>query len=107
MYQNRVILTAQDILDKEFKIDTRGYRLKEVDKFLDLIIRDYEQFVDIISKLEDEKKDLMEENIRLKNEIRNIKMNIELAKQGEKEVTNLDILKRLSHLEKIVYGKDE
>jgi DivIVA domain-containing protein len=107
MYHNRILLTAQDILDKEFKIDTRGYRLKEVDKFLDLIIRDYEQFVEIIGTLEDEKKALTEENIRLKNEIRNIKMNIELAKQGEKEVTNLDILRRLSHLEKIVYGKDE
>ena len=34
----------QDILEKKFKIDTRGYRLKEVDQFLDDIITDYEQF---------------------------------------------------------------
>ena len=36
MYQNRITLKPQDILEKEFKIDTRGYRLKEVDQFLDI-----------------------------------------------------------------------
>ena len=42
MYQEGVLLTVKDILDKEFKIDTRGYRPQEVDKFLDLIIKYYE-----------------------------------------------------------------
>jgi DivIVA domain-containing protein len=106
MYQEKIILTPQDILEKEFKVDTRGYRLKEVDKFLDLIIRDYEQFIDIIHQTEDEKKELMEENLKLKQEIRNMKMNMDIVRQGEKEVTNVDILRRLSHLEKIFYGKE-
>ena len=44
MYQERILLTGKDILEKEFKIDTRGYRPQEVDKFLDVIIRDYEEF---------------------------------------------------------------
>ena len=48
MYQNKISLKPQDILEKEFKIDTRGYRLKEVDQFLDEIIGDYEQFYEII-----------------------------------------------------------
>ncbi len=107
MYQDKIILTPQDILEKEFKIDTRGYRLKEVDKFLDLIIRDYEQFINILEKLELENKELLEENLKLKTEFRNIRMDMQIAGQNEKEVTNVDILKRLSHLEKIVYGKDE
>lgn len=107
MYQDKIILTPRDILEKEFKIDTRGYRLKEVDKFLDLVIRDYEQFIDLIGRLELEKNELLEENNKLKIEFRNIKMNMEIAQQGEKEVTSVDILRRLSHLEKIVYGKDE
>ena len=38
MYQNKIELSPQDILEKDFKIDTRGYRLKEVDQFLDIII---------------------------------------------------------------------
>ena len=53
----------QDILEKEFKIDTRGYRLKEVDQFLDIIIGDYEQFLNIINNLEKEKADLLGEII--------------------------------------------
>ena len=41
MYIDEVELTPQDILDKDFKIDARGYRPQEVDKFLDMIIADY------------------------------------------------------------------
>ncbi len=107
MYHDQIILSPQDILEKEFKVDTRGYRLKEVDKLLDLVISDYEQFLKAIERMEQEKKELLEENIKLKTELRNIKMKVELAKQGEKEITNVDILRRLSHLEKIVFGRDE
>ena len=42
MYEDRILLTPQDILEKEFKMDTRGYRPQEVDKFLDVIMRDYD-----------------------------------------------------------------
>ena len=51
MFQNNLNLTANEILEKEFKIDTRGYRLKEVDQYLDLIIQDYETFIKIIEQL--------------------------------------------------------
>jgi DivIVA domain-containing protein len=110
MYQNRITLTPQDILNKEFKIDTRGFRLKEVDQFLDIIIGDYEEFYKILKENEKEKEELLEEIMNLKQEIRNLKTNIEIAKSGSserKEVTNVDIMKRLSQLEKIVYGKED
>lgn len=105
MYQNKITLMPQDILEKEFKIDTRGYRLKEVDQFLDTIIGDYEQFLNIINDLEKEKADLLGEIMNLKQELRNSKLNIEVAKSADvPEVTNVDILRRLSQLEKLVYG---
>ncbi len=108
MYQNKVNLSPQDILEKEFKIDTRGYRLKEVDQYLDLIIGDYEQFERIIRDLEKEKEEYLAEIMKLKQEIRNMKMNMEIAKTGnDREVTNVDVMRRLSQLEKIVYGNDE
>ncbi|NLA33671.1 MAG: cell division regulator GpsB [Tenericutes bacterium] len=107
MFQNKVALTPQDILEKEFKIDTRGYRLKEVDQYLDIIINDYEQFYDIIRSLEKEKEDFLNEIMALKQELRNAKMSIEIAKTSGHEVSNVDIMRRLSHLEKIVYGKEE
>ena len=109
MLQNKINLTPQEILEKEFKIDTRGYRLKEVDQFLDLIISDYEEFIQIIKDSEKEKEDLLEEIMSLKQEIRNLKMSIEIAKNGDSNAngTNLDVMRRLSQLEKIVYGKEE
>ncbi len=109
MYQNKITLMPQDILEKEFKIDTRGYRLKEVDQFLDIIIGDYEQFLNIINNLEKEKADLLGEIMNLKQELRNSKMSMEVARSNVEvpEVTNVDILRRLSQLEKMVYGSNK
>ena len=70
MLFEQISLTPQDILDKEFKIDTRGFRPQEVDKFLDVIITDYTKFITIIKRLDSEKKELIEENLRLKRELR-------------------------------------
>ena len=106
MYQNKITLTPRDILEKEFKIDTRGYRLKEVDQFLDIVIGDYEQFFEIISNLEKEKADLLAEIMNLKQELRNSKLSVEVASNAGSmgEVTNVDVIRRLSQLEKMVYG---
>ena len=106
MYQNKIKLTPQDILEKNFKIDTRGYRLKEVDQFLDDIIGDYEQFLEIINGLEKEKADLLAEIMNLKQELRNSQLNVEVASRSRSgsEVTNVDIIRRLSQLEKMVYS---
>ena len=105
MYQNKITLTPQDILEKDFKIDTRGYRLKEVDQFLDIIMTDYEQFYKIINNLEQEKNDLLAENMNLKQELRNARINAEIVKNNDSpEVTNVDIMRRLARLEKLVYG---
>ena len=107
MYQDRIVLSPQDILEKEFKIDTRGYRLQEVDKFLDIIIRDYTEYNNIIRSMTNEIKMLNQENKELKQEIRNLKANVEVAKYSEKEVTNVDLLRRISQLEKIILGKEQ
>ncbi len=112
MYQEQFNLSPKDILEKEFKIDTRGYRLKEVDQYLDLIIGDYEQFFKILKQYDKEKEELLDEIMNLKQEIRNLKMSIEIAKASDsddtsKTISNVDVIRRLSQLEKIVYGKDE
>ena len=102
-----VSLSIQDILEKEFKIDTRGYRPQEVDSFLDVIMRDYNEYNNIIKSLEKEKRELAQENTVLKNEVRNLKSSIEAARRGEKEITNVDLLRRISQLEKIILGKEQ
>ena len=107
MNRDKISLTIQDILEKEFKIDARGYRLQEVDKFLDIIIRDYNEYNNIIRTLEKEKKSLMQENQELKQEVRNLRTSIEAVKLDEKEITNVDLIRRISQLEKIVLGKED
>lgn len=107
MYQDRIMLTVKDIFDKEFKLDTRGYRPQEVDKFLDIVMRDYEEFISLNNELSSEVKELTNDNLKLKQEIRTLKMKLDVLKDGDSEGNNsVDVLKRLSNLEKIIYGKE-
>ena len=107
MSNEKFYLTTQDILDKEFKIDARGYRPQEVDKFLDMVIRDYTEFMNIIKKLEKENRLLTEDYNKLKSEYRKLRDKIESASDSTGGTqTNIDLLRRLSNLEKIVYGRD-
>ena len=111
MYNGKIYLTPQEILDKDFKIDARGYRPQEVDKFLDMVIRDYTEFISIIKNQEKEINNLNHEKSDLKSEIRRLRSNIEAAEDrvasGFKSVNNVDLLRRLSQLEKVVFGKNE
>ena len=109
MYHDRILLTNKDIYEKEFKVDTRGYRPQEVDKFLDLVIADYSEYNSEIKRLKKEIAYVNDENAKLKNELRRIKANIEAAEGSStnSSVSNVDLLRRLSQLEKVVYGKNE
>ncbi len=106
MYQDRIILTMKDILEKEFKVDTRGYRPQEVDKFLDIIIKDYDEYNTIVKSLQSEKRQLVDENMRLKQEIRSLRTKLEAIEEApvSSGVNNADLLRRLSKLETYVYG---
>ncbi len=106
MYNDRIVLSAQEIYEKEFKIDARGYRLQEVDKLLDIVIHDYNEYNSIIREQAIKNNKLQEENDKLKHEIRNLKSNLEALKYAEKEVTNVDLIRRVSQLEKIILGKE-
>ena len=107
MYHDKIALTMQSILEKEFKVDARGYRMQEVDQFLDIIIRDYNEYNNIINNLINEKKALALENNELKQEVRDLKLTMSSLKTSEKEITNVDLLRRISQLEKIILGKEQ
>ncbi len=97
MISDKVKLTAKDILEKEFKSGMRGYKQEDVDKFLDLIIKDYETF-------HQEIEDLQQENLRLKKQAEGAAKQRSAAPAQQTGTTNFDILKRLSNLEKHVFG---
>jgi len=105
MIDEKIQLTPQDILEKQFKIDARGYRPQEVDKYLDIVINDYAEYDKLLRKYDNELRNVLEENARLKSEIRNLKSTLSVA-ENNKGVTNVDILRRLGELEKIVYGEE-
>jgi len=102
-----VTLSIDDLLEKEFKIDARGYRPQEVDQFLDIVINDYTIHEKMIDAQEKAIVKLTKENEDLKKELRRIKANIEAAETSASntQVSNIDLLRRLSQLEKVVYGK--
>ena len=107
---DKLFLTPQEILNKEFKIDAEGYRPKEVDAFLDLVIRDYTEFTNMIKRLQIENHELVNDNNKLKTECRRLKAIIDTAQDGQankSNFNNVDLLKRISNLEKAVYGREE
>lgn len=107
MYSEKIYLTPQEILDKEFKIDAKGYRPQEVDKYLDMVIRDYTEFINIIKRNEKEIKNLTEDNATLKKEIRKLREELISESNGGNGTNNVDLLRRISQLEKVVFGKYE
>ncbi|MDO4432424.1 MAG: cell division regulator GpsB [Aerococcaceae bacterium] len=95
-------LTAKDILQKEFTRGLRGYNTAEVDEYLDMIIRDYDAYQKDVAYLKTE-------NERLISKVDELTKQLSLAKKTVPTtpgsgVTNFDILKRLSNLEKHVFG---
>ncbi|MBO0477706.1 cell division regulator GpsB [Vagococcus sp. DIV0080] len=99
----KLTYSARDILQKEFKTKVRGYDSIEVDEFLDNVIKDYEAYNQEILALK-------EENHRLVNKVDQLTQNQATLSRMKQEapkttaVTNFDILKRLSNLEKHVFG---
>ncbi|SES79783.1 DivIVA domain-containing protein [Oceanobacillus limi] len=93
MNPNRIQLTGKDILEKDFKTAMRGYNQEEVDEFLDVIIQDYEA-------LQQEIESLKQENERLKKHTDQTRT----RSSNSNHQVNYDILKRLSNLEKAVFG---
>jgi DivIVA domain-containing protein len=88
-------LSTKDILDKDFKTSMRGYNQEEVDAYLDIIIQDYEA-------LESKIKQLEEEQARTS---RKPEEPVRPRVQATNHQANYDILKRVSNLEKAVFGK--
>ncbi|WP_268913078.1 cell division regulator GpsB [Lentilactobacillus sp. SPB1-3] len=107
--------TPKDILQKEFRQKMRGYDPNDVDAFLDNIIKDYESYSKQIS-------DLTDQNEKLRIQVDELNKQVSLsanqggisagasqvtrpaATQAMSSATNMDILKRLSNLERRVFG---
>ena len=95
------ILTQKEIVDKDFNTKLRGYNSEEVDEFLDLIIQDYKSFQDEIDELKAEVERLV---LELDETSKQSDLRAQSQGASQSTVTNFDILKRLSNLERHVFG---
>ena len=106
MLNDKIVLSTEEIYEKEFKIDARGYRPQEVDNFLDTIIKDYTEFIKLIRSYDKHVQTLTQENSELKAQIRKLQTELEESSSTDDEnVSNIDLLRRISQLEKIVYNR--
>ncbi|MFV0274939.1 MAG: DivIVA domain-containing protein [Bacilli bacterium] len=105
MLRGKVNLTEKNILEKEFQIDARGFRMQEVDNFLDVVREDYIIFNNMFEEMTKDMKMVTNENITLKNKIRELEAKLYIASGSDRQITNLDILRRIANLEKQVFGK--
>lgn len=96
MLSDKIKLTSKEILEKEFKSGMRGYKAEDVDKFLDVVIKDYETFYQEYDLL-------FQENARLKRQVEEAGKKPQQTNTNSGS-TNFDILRRLSNLEKHVFG---
>ncbi len=99
---DNINFTTKDILQKEFKPKMRGYDPADVDTFLDSVIKDYENFGKEIERLKDE-------NERLSDKVDELGKQVSAGATVEESApvsgaTNVDVLKRLSNLERRVFG---
>lgn len=97
MMSKRAQLNGKAILEKDFKTTMRGYSQEEVDEFLDIVIQDYDAFNQEIARLQ-------QEIDKLKKNTMDQQPTRTRATQQNTQV-NYDVLKRLSNLEKEVFGK--
>ena len=106
-------LTAQEIYEKEFHVDLKGYAPAEVDEFLDMVIEDYQKYDEKVEELGaavtryvEKIKELQQQLFALQSENENLneKVNSDFVNGSSNTV---DILKRIARLEKAVFNQSE
>jgi DivIVA domain-containing protein len=105
---NKIQLSPKKILNKQFQIDFKGYSATEVDYFLDKIVEDYEAFADMINESYEQIENLQKENEALKMKLNNLEKEHLIQQDNMRSMednlsANVDLLKRISNLEKEVY----
>ena len=104
-------LTVEDILNKVFPADVKGYDSDQVDAFLDLIISDYRQFdrsyqanQEYIVTLETQNRRIREELQKSEQERARLKTRFEGLKDTDQPNTgNIDLLNRIGKLEAEIF----
>lgn len=110
--ENKIQLSPKRILNKEFHIQSKGYDANEVDSYLDIVKEDYLNFQAMLNDSYDEIESLQKENSALRRKLNELlrekqdqKDNARLMEENLNN--NVDVLRRISQLEREVYHKNK
>ena len=97
------------IVEERFDIDFKGYNADQVDGFFDLVIQDYQTYDRLLQQANEQLQDLERTNASLRAKQIELEGRLKVHEASEENfptgMTNVDILKRLSRLEKEVFRK--
>jgi len=96
-------LTVNDILNKEFNIDFKGYSANEVDGFLDIVLDDFQTYNRNIDELTSKIAKLEMDLTNSQKRIAELEALNKVAPLIGDQYNSLDVLKRVSRLEKAVF----
>jgi len=97
-------LSVENIYNKEFNIEFKGYSVVEVDAYLDEIIKDYQNFYDQLDKAYQTIKDLQHQNAILQAKAIDLQGRLD-AQPMDNPNQQVDMLKRLARLEQEIFKK--
>lgn len=105
-----IIFSPKDIYEQDFKTSMRGYDKNEVDEFLDDVIKDYETYTAQIAALRKENEKLKADAKKAAAQPASVAPTygsdgVRTASVASAQANNIDLLKRVSRLEKEVFGK--
>lgn len=108
---SKVMLDSKKVIDKVFSPAANGYKAIEVDRFLDIIANDYDEFSLVISKLEKELENTKKANEELSKQNYDLEAKLALYENKvsligdnlEVSRSNLDLLNRIKNLENALY----
>ena len=103
-------LDPQKIVDKELDIDFKGYNPDQVDHLLDEIIQDYQTYENMIADLTKKAEELERTNASLRAKLIEVEGKIKAQEDLDpisQGASNVDILKRLSRLERQVFSNNK
>ena len=107
--QKKLTLSSDDILNKEFSLQYKGYVPQEVDTFLDEVIKNYEAIEEIRDYYETQNKALQKTNNILRAKVDDLETMLEIEKNKNNSVekvdstSNLDLIKKIAKLESELY----
>ena len=103
--QKKLTLSSDEIINKEFSLQYKGYVPQEVDAFLDEVVKNYEIIEEIRDYYETQNKALQKTNSILRSKIDDLETRLEMEKNKNNSLdkvdnsSNLDLIKKIAKLE--------